>query len=105
MKYAGRNDIICSVDCRCGAAALAPSLRELLSEAKLRECAALVAVAFGFYRTRRGGSDGTKCPRRPLWGAAERSEAEGVSQIKLYTPPVFIVLCRGRQLGDPKLTQ
>ena len=33
---------------RCGAAALAPSLRELLSVAKLRECLSLNGMAPGF---------------------------------------------------------
>ena len=32
----------------CGAATLAPSLRELLSEARLRECTAMNAVSLWF---------------------------------------------------------
>ena len=37
----------------------------------------------------------------PFGGAAERSEAEGVSWDEWYAPLVFTVPCRGRQLGDP----
>ena len=38
-------------------------------------------------------------------GAAEQSEAEGVYFVGCCKPMVFPALCRGRQLGDPQLTQ
>ena len=34
-------------------------------------------------------------------GAAERSEAEGVSWDEWYAPPAFTMPCRGRLAGDP----
>ncbi len=97
-------------------APLAPSLRELPSKARLRECPTLDGMPLVLYtptvgealslplrRSRLGSTSGGAVG---FDGTSEPANlTEGVYPVDWNAHPVLPRYCRGRQLGDPKLTQ